>query len=250
MSDDIYLGAISALDGIDVSPEAEKEDVRIPVGSTYQTGAGVVDRYQTLSQMQANVLSWAANRSPEYATFAQNMVDAGFLPESAIDQPTSAANNLQYPVQVFQAYRAGGGTMVFNEWFDWYSSSAKAAREDDSGSGGGFAGPTRSITRMNQSDIETSADNVARDTIGRGLRKKETAEAVEAMREAETSNPTVSRVSGDTRVTEQGLSEDERRKILQQVIKDNPDFVPYQFDTTVLDAIGRQIEKAQEMFNG
>src|SRR6056300_781443 len=111
--DDIVLAALEALDGIGVRAEAE-EEISIPVGSTYQTGAGVVPRFQTLSQMQMNVLSWASNRSPEYTTFAQNMVDAGFLPESAMDQPTSAANNLQYPVQVFQAYRAGGGDMDFN----------------------------------------------------------------------------------------------------------------------------------------
>jgi len=122
--DDVVLNYQTAMDAIPVNVQAE-EEISIPVGSTYQTGAGVVPRYQTLSQMQMNVLSWASNRSPEYTTFAQNMVDAGFLPESAMDQPTSAANNLQYPVQVFQAYRAGGGDMDFNEWFDWYSSTAR-----------------------------------------------------------------------------------------------------------------------------
>lgn len=250
MIEDIVAGKLAEADGVTVAPSGD-DDPSFVVGTTYQTGAGVVDRYQTLSQLQTNVLAWAGQRSPQYQAFAKNMVDAGFLPESAIDQPTSAANNLQYPVRVFQAYRAAGGQMAFNEWFDWYASTARAQRASSGGGGGGGAsGPTMAITRQNEADIRTSADNISRDVIGRGLRKKESEEAVAAIREAESQNPTVSRVSGQTRINEEGLTAEERRQILQDVVKDNPEFMSYQFDTTVLDAINKVIEKGQVLRNG
>lgn len=249
MIEDIIAGALAAADGVTVAP-SENDDPSIVVGNTYQTGAGVVDRYQTLSQLQTNILSWAGQRSPQYQAYVKNMVDAGFLPESAVDQPTTAADNLRFPVRVFQAYRASGGQMAFNEWFDWYASTARAQRTQSGGGGGGFAGPTMSITRQNEADIRTSADNISRDVIGRGLRKKESEEAIAAIREAESQNPTISRVSGQTRINEEGLTAEERRQILQDVVKDNPEFMSFQFDTTVLDAMNKVIEKGQVLRNG
>jgi len=249
MIEDIVSGALAEADGVTVAPSGD-DDPSFVVGTTYQTGAGVVERYQTLSQLQTNILSWAGQRSPQYQAYVKNMVDAGFLPESAVDQPTTAADNLRFPVRVFQAYRASGGQMAFNEWFDWYASTARAQRTQSGGAGGGYSGPTMAITRQNEADIRTSADNISRDVIGRGLRKKESEEAIAAIREAESQNPTVSRVSGQTRITEEGLTAEERRQILQDVVKDNPEFMSYQFDTTVLDAINKVIEKGQVLRNG
>jgi len=249
--DDIVLAALEALDGIGVRAEAE-EEISIPVGSTYQTGAGVVPRYQTLSQMQMNVLSWASNRSPEYTTFAQNMVDAGFLPESAMDQPTSAANNLQYPVQVFQAYRAGGGDMDFNEWFDWYSSTARAQRSS-SGIGGGsgaYTGPVRSITEMAESDIRKTANNIAIELLGAPVEEKEMERIIKKMRKAEQEQPTITtRTTGKT-VTEEGLTAQGRDDILRDLISQNPEYEQFQVDTTVLDSMLDFVNRKKQVAGG
>jgi len=249
--DDIVLAALEALDGIGIQTEAE-EEISIPVGSTYQTGAGVVPRFQTLSQMQMNVLSWASNRSPEYTTFAQNMVDAGFLPESAMDQPTSAANNLQYPVQVFQAYRAGGGDMDFNEWFDWYSSTARAQR-GSSGIGGGsgaYTGPVRSITEMAESDIRKTANNIAIELLGAPVEDKEMERIIKKMRKAEQEQPTITTRSTGKTVTEQGLTAQGRDDILRDLISDNPEYEQFQVDTTVLDSMLDFVNRKKQVAGG
>lgn len=250
MSDELVDSVLGAAKNITVAPDAsDKFNPSVPVGKIYRPGIGLVEDTITYEKMQANIKAWAGTFNPNYAKYAQNMVDAGFMPETYVDQPLNAANALRNSVEVYLGYKSTGGDLGFNEWFDWYASSMRQIREERKrGRGGG--GPTVSITRMNESDIDTSADAIARQTIGRGLRDAETEEAIDAMRQAETANPQVSRVSGRTRVTEQGLTEDERRKVLQRVVKDNPEFLPFQFDTTVLDAIGEQIEKARTMFDG
>lgn len=251
MSDELVDSILGAARDISVAPNSSDDfNPSIPVGKTYRPGIGLVEQNITYEQMQSNIKAWAGTFNPNYAKYAQNMVDAGFMPETYVDQPLNAANALRNSVEVYLGYKATGGDLGYNEWFDWYAGNMRqirAARRQGSGGGGG---PTMSITRMNESDIDTSADAIARQTIGRGLRAAETEEAIDAMRQAETANPQVSTVSGRTRVTDQGLTEDERRKVLQRVVKDNPEFLPFQFDTTVLDAIGEQIEKARTMFDG
>lgn len=250
--DDVTLGVLSALDRIDVTAEAEKEDISVPVGQTYQTGAGVVDRYQTLSQMQMNVLNWASTRSPEYSKFVRNMVDSGFLPESAMDQPTSAANNLQYPVQVFQAYRAGGGQMVFNEWFDWYSSTARQQRggTGGGGGGGGYTGPISSVSRMAESDIRQTATTIALELLGAPLEEKEMDRIIKKMRTAETEQPTVTTRTPSSVTTQEGLTATGRDQILRDLISQNPEYEQFQVDTTVLDSMLNFVNKKRQVSDG
>lgn len=248
MSDELVEGIIGAARDISVTPKPDDTfNPSIAVGKVYQSGRGVVDSFKTYEQLQANIKAWAGTFNPNYARYAQNMVDAGFMPETYMDQPNNAALALRNAVEPYMGYRASGGDMSFDQWFDWYAGNMKKIRDERSGRGGG---PTASISRMSESDIATSADTVARDTIGRGLRKGEREQAIAEMRKAETASPQRSRVEGDTRISEGGLSADERRKILQRVVKDNPEFMAYQFDTTVLEAIGGQIEKARAMFDG
>jgi len=178
MSDELVDGIHAEANGIAIEPKAaDDEDLRIPVGTTYQTGAGVVETYRTVSQMQANILSWASTLSPAYQNYAQKMIDAGFMPESYRAQPTNAASAVLYPAKVFAAYKANGGELAFNEWFDWYSQTAKAYRDaNDPNRGRG-----RKPSYMNKEDVQTMADTAARAGIGRGLTDKESKEALQAV---------------------------------------------------------------------
>jgi hypothetical protein len=237
MSDELVDGILAEANGIAIEPKAaDDEDLRIPVGTTYQTGAGVVETYRTVSQMQANILSWASTLSPAYQNYAQKMIDAGFMPESYRAQPTNAASAVLYPAKVFAAYKANGGELAFNEWFDWYSQTAKAYRDaNDPNRGGG-----RKPSYMNKEDVQTMADTAARAGIGRGLTDKESKEALQAVRKGEKQNF----------FDNEDISVEERRQILQQVVSDNPEFLPYQFDTTVLDAMASVIQRGEEFRNG
>lgn len=248
--DDVTLATEQELNNIVIQGAAQEQEIRVPVESTYQTGAGVVDRYQTLSQMQTNVLAWASKRSPDYTKYVENMVDAGFLPESAMDQPTSAANNLQYPVQVFDAYRKDGGEMVFNEWFDWYASTARAQRGAQTqgfGGGGAYTGPVKSITEMAESDIRKSATTIAIELLGRPVEDNEMDRIIKKMRKAEQQQPDITTRSTGKTVTEQGLTAQGRDDILRDLISDNPEYEQFQVDTTVLDSMLDFVNKKKQV---
>jgi hypothetical protein len=240
MSDDLSVALEQALNGIILQGQEDDEEITVPVGSTYQTGAGVVDRYQTLSQMQMNVLNWASNRSPEYTKFAKNMVDAGFLSESAMDQPTSAANNLEYAVQVFDAYRAGGGKMVFNEWFDWYSASARKQKGPEGG------GPRATVTMASERDLRATVDAMASQVLGRAATDDEFQNALKQVREAERTEPTITTTGVGRTVTQSGLTAEGRSSIIQEALMQGPEAEDFGKATKMMDLFYSALEARPE----
>lgn len=231
-----FAGALAGvMQTVEEKQQPEDDDPRVVVGNTYTPGAGAVDVYKTQSQMEANILSWASSMSPAYTNYANMMVDAGFMPETYMDQPTNAAYAIRHPIALHRAYRAQGGRLPFNEWLDWYSSTRKRLNPEP-----GPRGPVRQVSRMNAADVDTMADTTARTAIGRGLSEDESKEALRAVRAEEKKSF----------FDNEDITVEERRRVLQEVIKDNPEFVPYQFDTTVLDAMASVIDRGEAIRNG
>lgn len=211
------------------------------------------NQYKTLEELQNDLFAAAATRSPEYNKVVQNLYDANFISKAQMSQAPSVKAALAYPVQMYQAYasRAGDNTVSFNKWFDWYTSTAGS--RSSGGSGSGYSGPvtTTSVTVTDENSAESLLNNYARDLLGRGLTKQETQKYIKQFNQAERDSPqvTVSSGSGATRTstTETATSKEE---ILREVVSKNPDFAKYQVDTTIMDMLMDDIQKAKVMING
>jgi hypothetical protein len=123
--------------------------------------------------------------------------------------------------------------------WEYVNGGAAASGRGSGGSGGsgGSAGPTKSMTRMTEPDIREMADNMAMNFIGRTLDDKEFNKIVKGQRKAENKNPTVSRVQGDTRVTEGGLTQQGREDLIEKRLMKSPEYRDFQFSTTAMDAV-------------
>jgi hypothetical protein len=216
------------------------------------------NKYLTLEQMQSNLRSEAAVRSPGYGQVVKNLYDAGFISERQIGQVESVANALQYPVKMYQAYaaRAGDKAVSYNKWMDWYVSTAsprQASGGTRRGSGGGYSGPTTttSVTLTDETTAEALLDRFARDLLGRGLNKKETDKYLKQFRKAEQASPQVTTttpgVGSARQVTETAANKEE---LLRQIVTKNPDYQKFQVDTTIMDMLIDDIEKGKKVIYG
>ena len=116
-------------------------------------------------------------------------------------------------------------------------SGAGAGSGGSGGGGGGSAGPTKSISRMTEPDIREMADSMAMQFIGRTLDDKEFNKIVKGQRKAENKNPSVSRVQGDTRITDPGLTQQGREDLVEKRLMKSPEYRDFQFSTTAMDAV-------------
>lgn len=213
------------------------------------------NRYLTLEQMQQNLLAAGAVRSPEYNKIVQNLYGANFISKTQVNQPTTVANALSYPVQMYQAYatRAGDQAVSFNKWFDWYASTSARPEGSGGSSGGGYSGPvtTKSVSITDEDTAEALLDKYARDLVGRGLTAKERDKYIKQFNKAEMESPQVTVSSGSGAVrTSTTTSAPSKEEMLRDIVSKNPDYAKFQIDTTVMDMLMDDIRKGQEVING
>lgn len=122
---------------------------------------------------------------------------------------------------------------------------ALLAREtsDDDGSGR-YDGPVSRVTLQAESDIESTANALALEMLGRTLNNDEIARVTKRIRTAEYAQPDVTTPTGPGgTVAQQGLTAEGRQQILRDVISQNPEFEQFQVDSTVMDATLDYIKK-------
>lgn len=168
------------------------------ITSTYSGGVPITTpskNYSTVEKMQNSIVSWGASRSPMYDTYVSKLVNGGFMSKSYADQPLYAAKALEDAVSMFQSYNGTGGTLGFDDWFDWYSSTGTGGK---SGGGGAYTGPvtTTSTTVYSDKAAETVLQKMAREKFGYNLSKREVADYTKQLQEEQKKNPSVTRSAG------------------------------------------------------
>lgn len=119
-----------------------------------------------------------------------------------------------------------------------------------SGGGGGASGPNKFVTERNEADVRILANALAEEMIGRTITEKEFGRMMKKVRRAEADSPRVVSVDGDTQVTEEGVSDAERQEVLQEVLREKPEWQEYQMTTGVLDAMNSAIQSTGALDSG
>lgn len=241
MASDIVEQAKSQASQVTVNSAAVSDDPIIWVNSrpTYvpmtqgaQTaGVGSLKNMASLSSMQEKVRALGGSRDPQFNTLASKLVKANFISKSYAGSADSVANALEYPVRVYQAYSAYGGTLSFDDWLDWYSSTST-----EEGSGGGrYTGPTTTTTYANERDLRSTADAIASEVLGRAVTEDEFQKVLKKVRTAEKTEPTVTTPGIGTSVTQSGITAEGRKSIIQEALMKGPEAREFGQATKMMD---------------
>ena len=151
--------------------------------------------------------------------------------------------------------------------FEWLSNYAAQFGADGTGAGGGGSRgggggggakyiPQHDVAYQNAQapDVRAIADGVAQEMLGRVVTDDEMKRILKRVRKYENRNPTVrdsmGSPSGSVSRTKDGATNTGRQQIIENLIAKNPDFMPYQMDHTVYDAMLSVMKQGQEIANG
>lgn len=111
------------------------------------------------------------------------------------------------------------------------------------GGRGAYTGPRASVTMQAESDVRELADAVALEMIGRGVSEDEMAKILKRVRKAEVEQPTIttSRVASTT--TQQGLTAEGRKDIIENIIAKKPEYAEFQKATTLMGYFDRALQE-------
>ena len=120
--------------------------------------------------------------------------------------------------------------------------------EDGGGSGtsGGYAGPTSSVTLMNERDLRATADAVASTFVGRAISDDEFKTILKQVRTAERAEPTVSVPGVGSSVSMPGLSAEGRQDIIRDSLMKGPEAEDYGKATKMMDLFYKTLEARPE----
>ena len=263
MADSIYGDAQDQLNKISAQSSTSSDDPVILFSSGNKTFTPAVPgeipgrvtssggTTKSASQIQREILAAAANRNPNYNTWVDVLLRGGFTSKSRAKIPLYVASDAMNAIKMYQAYSVEGGRNSFQDWMISYVQSAPQL-ESAEGSGG-YSGPvtTTTVSITDENTAEALLDKYARDLLGRGLTKQETQKYIKDFNKAEAAAPqvTTSAGSGATRTstTETAASKEE---LLRQVVSSNPDYAKFQVDTTIVDMLMDDIQKAKVMIRG
>jgi len=110
----------------------------------------------------------------------------------------------------------------------------------------GYAGPRATVTMQAESDVRELADAVAVEMIGRAVSEDEMAKILKRVRKAEVEQPTItsSRVASTT--TQQGLTAEGRRDIVENIIAKKPEYAEFQKATTLMGWFDRALNERMQ----
>lgn len=128
--------------------------------------------------------------------------------------------------------------------------AALDGEDEGSGGSGAYTGPRYSITEANEEDLYTMAQSLAMEMIGRPINEKQFNRVLKRVRGAEQDNPTVTRTVGNTTTTETGITNEERKSVMAELLQENPNWRRHQMSQGVLDALTRNIQEAKRLDSG
>ena len=196
----------------------------------------------TLDQMQLELEAAAATRNPSYNAIVESLYQGNFISKAQKDQPTSVVAALEMPFNLYNGYarRLGNDAMPYDKWFDWYSKGNKPRSEG--GGGGGYTGPTSSVTLANEYDLREAANAVASTVLGRGIEDSEFEEVLKKIRKQEKAQPTISTPSTGKNVTKAGLTAEGRQNIMRESLMKGPEAEEYSKATKMMGVFAKALE--------
>lgn len=122
--------------------------------------------------------------------------------------------------------------------------------DDGVGGGGVPAGPRYTINEASEEDIYTLAQGLAQEMLGRPITDKQFDNLLKRVRKEENANPTVTRTMGNTTKTEVGVTNEDRKSVMAELLQENPRWRNYQMSQGVLDALTRSIQTGKRLDSG
>ena len=111
------------------------------------------------------------------------------------------------------------------------------------GGRGGYSGPTASVTIAAESDVRATADAIAMEMIGRGINDEEYQRILKRTRSAEQTQPQVTTSGTGYSATQQGLTAEGRKDIVQNILAKKPEYEEFQKSTTLMDWFDRALSE-------
>lgn len=111
------------------------------------------------------------------------------------------------------------------------------------GSRGGYSGPTASVTIAAESDVRATADAIAMEMLGRGINDEEYQRILKRTRGAEQTQPQVTTSGTGYSATQQGLTAEGRKDIVQNILAKKPEYEEFQKSTTLMDWFDRALSE-------
>jgi hypothetical protein len=130
------------------------------------------------------------------------------------------------------------------------SGASLAATGGSSGGRGGrtaaYTGPVQSITVQAESDVRSTANAVAMEMLGRGVSDEEFKRILNRTRKAEQAQPQVATTSTGMSTTEQGLTAEGRKDIIENIIAKKPEYQEFQKATTLMSWFDRALQERMQ----
>jgi hypothetical protein len=124
-----------------------------------------------------------------------------------------------------------------------FTAPADGASVGGRGGRGGYSGPTASVTIAAESDVRATADAIAMEMIGRGINDEEYQRILKRTRSAEQTQPQVTTSGTGYSATQQGLTAEGRKDIVQNILAKKPEYEEFQKSTTLMDWFDRALSE-------
>lgn len=104
------------------------------------------------------------------------------------------------------------------------------------GGGGSGSGGTRySYTEMNEADVRVLANSMSEEFIGRRISDKEFNKLLKRVRKEEGKSPTITSTSGSTTRTKEGITNEERKEVMAEILNEHPEYREFQMGEGALE---------------
>lgn len=114
-----------------------------------------------------------------------------------------------------------------------------------------YSGPVSAVDNAPALDVRSVADSVAQEMLGRVVTQDEMQRILKRVRTYEENNPTVRTPEGvGASRSSGGATTAGRQQIIERLVAKNPDFMPYQMNHTVYDAMLSVMRRGQEIASG
>jgi len=127
---------------------------------------------------------------------------------------------------------------------------AVAAGEEEPGAGprdrGAYTGPRATVTMASERDLRAAVDAMASQVLGRAATDDEFQDALNQVREAERTEPTITTTGVGRTVTQSGLTAEGRSSIIQEALMQGPEAEDFGKATKMMDLFYSALEARPE----
>lgn len=210
-------------------------EVTKPLGPT-KFAVQQTEKTLKLSEI-ANIVKALPSYNPQgYVELANSMYTKGFISKADMASPNTVAYKLQYPAELYLAYAktAKDSQTKPKDFYTWLG-EYQPPIAPSTGTGGGYKGPTRTVTLSNEGDLRSTADAVASEVLGRAVTEEEFQKVLKKVRSAEKTQPTITTSVPGSTVSQTGLTAEGRKDIIQETLMAGPEARDFGQATKMMD---------------